>query len=399
MPVSFLFKDSSTGEGSFTIPSVVTNADGEATTMMTATGAGALNVTASVTYLNKQLVIIGDDGTDFVTVTALPGPAAAIRLSLPADVVGFGEDLEVVAQLVDRFGNSVPESGYSLAFSSAPLDAGTIMPQFVDLDETGRGVTAFTAGGSRDIVRISAVSTPSLPINNVSFIIDQITTISDPPFPEPDPAHQSLEAMDLTKVLVSNNAEALQFQIRFNTDWEGAHLVLLIEAGNDAAGATFDPFEFPVTYAHDILPDYAFTYKYSSDDYSDMRRWSGSEWEWWDADGKTWISTSAGTWVEGINVQGDWTEKGADWVTFTIPYDFLEGNIPPTMRFQVYLTQDSGVKRSAFDSAPHDSTLNLDFDPDDPDIDWTIAEQNVDLHFYSADYVIQGDFPPRSASL
>jgi hypothetical protein len=390
--VSFLFKDTSTGDGAFTIPSVVTNADGEATTTMTATGAGILEVTAAVTWQNKELVILGKGETDFIPVTALSGPAAAILLSLPADVVGFSEDLEVVAQLVDQFGNSVYESGYNLAFSNSPMNAGTVAPQFVDLDETGRGVTVFTAGDSRNIVRISATSTPSLPVNDVSFIIDQITTISDPPFPEPDPAHQSLEAMDLTKVLVSNDAEALQFQIRFNTNWDGAHLVLLIEAGNDAAGSTIDPFEFPVTYAHDLLPDYAFTFKYSSDDYADLRRWSGTEWVWWDADGKVWIPTS-GTWVEGINVQGDWTEKGADWVILTIPYDFLEGNVPSSMRFQVYLTQDADVKRSAFDSAPHDSTLNLDFDPDNPDVDWTIAEQNIDLHHYSTDYVIQGDFP------
>ena len=392
--VSFLLKESSTGNGSFTIPSVVTNADGEATTAMTATGAGRLDVTASVTWQNKELIIVGDGETDFVAVTALAGPAAAIRLSLPAEVVGFGEDLEVEAQLVDAFGNSVAESGYNVAFSSSPIDAGTIAPQFVDLDETGGGVTIFTAGDSREIMRISAVSTPSLPINDISFIIDQITTISDPPFPEPDPDHQCLEAMDLTKVLVSNNADALQFQIRFNTGWDGAHLVLLFETNNDAAGATFDPFEFPVTYAHDLLPEFVLTYKYSSNDYADMRRWSGTEWEWWDTDSKTWISTSSGTWVEGINVQGNWTDKGADWVTLTVPYDFLGGSMPSTMRFQVYLTQDSDVKRSAFDSAPHDSTLNLDFDPDDPEIDWSFAGQNIDLHHYSADYEIQGEFPP-----
>ncbi len=392
--VSFLLKDSSTGSGSFTIPSVITNADGEAATTMTATGAGRLDVTASVTWLNKELLIIGSGDTDFVSITALAGPPASVRLSLPADVVGFGEQLEVAAQLVDAFGNSVEQSGYRISFTVSPAQAGTISPQFSDLDSAGWGSTVFTAGGSRNFVRISAVCSPSLPVNSVSFSIDRIMTISDPPFPEPPPSHQCLEAMDLTKVLVSNDADALQFQIRFNTDWEGAHLILLLETGHDAAGATFDPFEFPVTYAHSLLPDYAFTYKYSSDDYADMRRWSGSEWEWWDAGGKTWISTSTGTWVDGINVQGDWTTKGAEWVTFNIPYDFLEGNIPSTMRFQLYLTQDSGVKRSAFDSAPNDSTLNLDFNPDDPNVDWSVTEQNVDLHYYSVDYEIQGDFPP-----
>jgi hypothetical protein len=349
-----------------------------------------------VIWNNKELTIISEDGADFAQVTALPGPAAEIELSVPVDVVGFGEDIEITAQLVDAFGNNAPEPGYSVTFSAIPLDAGSLAPRTIELDENGRGVTVFSAGAGSNVVTVSAVSDPDLPVNSVAFLIEQITTISDPPFPEPDLDHQSLEAMDLTKVLVSNTAEALQFQIRFSTNWGGAHLVLLLETNNDAGGATFDPFGFPVTYTHDILPDYAFTYKYSSDDYADMRRWSGSEWEWWDNEGKNYISTAnPGDWVQGINVQGIWTQKDPEWVTFTIPYEFLEGNIPSAMRFQVYLTQeDGGDQRSAFDSAPHDSTLNLDFDPDDPDVDWTVTKENVDLHHYSADYEIQGDFPP-----
>ena len=393
IPVSFLLDPGSTGEGTFTIPTPETSAEGEVSTAITATGAGELLVTASVTWQNRELTVIGDGDSSYVAVTALPGPPASVVLSVPADVVGFGEDLAVDAQLVDVFGNASPEPGYSVTLSASPSGAGTISPVTVALDDEGYGRAVFTAGAEREIVTVSGSSSPSLPVEGVSFIIDRILTISDPPFPEPDPLHQSLEAMDLTKVLVSNTEEAMDLRIKFDTNFEGAHLIVLLETGNDPAGATEDPFEFPVSYAHDLLPEYALTYKYSSDDYGDMRRWSGTEWEWWDADGKQYISTSGGTFVDGINIADDWVTKGAEWVDIRIPFDFLLGAIPQDIRFQVYLTQETDVKRSAFDSAPHDSTLNLDFDPDDPSVDWSIAQTQVELHHYSEPYGVIGEFP------
>ena len=122
-----------------------------------------------------------------------------------------------------------------------------------------------------------------------------------------------------------------------------------------------DPFLFPVTYAHTFRPDYALTYKFSSDDYGDLRRWSGTEWEWWDDEDELYIPTS-GTWVGGIDIHSTWISKADGFVDLRIPIAFLEGHIPAEIRFQVYLTQEAEIKRSAFDSSPHDLTLDLDFD-------------------------------------
>ncbi|MDD3642719.1 MAG: glucodextranase DOMON-like domain-containing protein [Candidatus Krumholzibacteria bacterium] len=397
VPIGFLLAPSSTGAGQFTVPSTVTTADGEAFTALTATGAGELHATASVTYMNRELVILGTDDLGYLPVTAVAGPPAGVELSIPADVVGFGEGLEIGAQLVDAFGNAVAQDGYTLTFSSTPAGAGTLAPVSAPLDTDGSASTVFTAAAGRNIVQVSAVCSPALPVEGIAFIIDEIQTISDPPFPEPDLSRQSLEAMDLTKVIVSNTADALELRIRFTTNWDGAHLVVLMETRGDAAGAVNDPFLFPVSYAHPLLPDYCFTWKYSSDDYADMRRWSGTEWEWWDDGNGAYISTSSGTWVEGINVQGDWTAKDGEWATITVPFDFLEGAVPQTMRLQVYLTQETDVKRAAFDSAPHDSTLNLDFDPDDPSVDWSVALTPVTLRHYADPYTVLGDFPSAPA--
>ena len=137
IPVSFLLASTSTGAGQFTVPSTVTTADGEAFTALTATGAGDLHVTASVTYMNRELTILGEDDLGYVSVTAVPGPPAGIELSIPADVVGFDETLEIAAQLVDAFGNPVTQDGYTLTFSLTPAGAGSLSPLSAPLDAAG----------------------------------------------------------------------------------------------------------------------------------------------------------------------------------------------------------------------------------------------------------------------
>ncbi|HSG27109.1 MAG TPA: glucodextranase DOMON-like domain-containing protein, partial [Candidatus Krumholzibacterium sp.] len=311
-----------------------------------------------------------------------------------ADVVGFGETLGISLQLIDAFGNEVREAGRTVTLQREPASSGVLTDPSVVLDENGYGESGFTAGSERAVVRISA-SSPPLEGGEIAFEIDNITTISDPAFPEPDLGHSPLEAMDLTTVLVSNTAEYIDLRIRFDSNFDGAHLVILMETGSDEAGATADPFLFPVTYGHALRPDYALTYKYSSDDYGDMRRWSGTEWEWWDDEGDQYISTSSGTWVPGIDIHSKWITRADGYVNYRIPFEFFEGSIPSTIRLEVYLTQEAaeGLKRSAFDSAPHDSTLDLDFDPADPEADWTLAEVPVTLRNWSDPYVVVSDFP------
>jgi hypothetical protein len=83
--VSFSVAPSSTGEGTFKIPSTITTAEGKFSGTLTATGAGNIDVTASCTYNNRELEVLGDEGEDYVRVTALAGEPAYIVLSSGSD--------------------------------------------------------------------------------------------------------------------------------------------------------------------------------------------------------------------------------------------------------------------------------------------------------------------------
>ena len=222
--------------------------------------------------------------------------------------------------------------------------------------------------------------------------------IVDPAAPEPDPDHNSISEMDLTTVSLSNTIDDLLVDIDFSGDFEGIHLVVLLETGFGGAtyGGTTDPFEFPVTYEHPNKPDFALTYKYTDDDYADLRFWDG-EWTWWDDDGRNYRTQASG-WVPGINIRPTWITKGSSSVEIAIPLYIFDSLVhPDSIRIQVYLTQEvvqfETIKRSAYDSAPHDSTLDIDFDPYDPGADWSITETPVVLHHYSEKYGIIEAFP------
>ena len=391
VPVSFSLAPSSTGAGSFTIPSTVTSADGEAFTTLTATGSGTLHVTAAATYLNKDLTIVGDGESDYLEITAVAGDPAAITIGSESDVLGFGETMDLTAQLVDKNGNPVRRDGYTLTFSYSPVSAGNLSPTVAGLDERGSASIAFTAGSERAIVQVDAASSPSLPVGGVTFLIDRIITISDPPAPEPDQAHNSIPQMDLTTVAIGNDPGGLDITVKFATDFNGAHIGLLLEIGNDAGGGTIDPFGFPIFYGHDDLPDLALIYKYTTDDYADFRKLDGTQWLWYDTVTGQYVSE----FNDNVNVRNaNWVEKDTASVSYRIPFGIFEGNIPQSLRLQVYIMQEEGEqKRSAFDSAPHDSTLDIDFDPFDPQAPWEITTTPVTLHHYSAPYEINLDFP------
>jgi len=391
--VSFSFASSSTGKGAFKIPSAVTSGDGQVSTAMTATGAGTLRVVASATYLNKELASAGEGGQSYVEITSLPGAAAAVRISSDADVIGLGESTTIRAQLVDANGNAVLESGYSVTFTAQPASAGALAPATVALDANGRASAAFTAAGERTAVAVSAAVSPALPLatNEVTFLIDKILAFSDPKAPEPTPPH-SLAAMDLTRVTIGNDSEELVVKVKFASGWDGAHLGLVLETQGDAAGAPGDPFGFPIAYEHAEKPEYALVYKYSSNDYADFRKWdvATSQWLWWNSA----TSQYSSTWADGANIKGAWITKDTAYVTYRVPLAIFEGAIPRYVKAQVYLMQETDVKRSAFDSSPSDSTLNLDFDPSDPSVDWSVTTRPVSLHYYSAPYEVNMTFPP-----
>ncbi len=274
--------------------------------------------------------------------------------------MGLGESMPIRAQLVDAYGNPVRQSGYTVAFSREPATAGSIVPSSVALDASGQATATFQAAQVRSAVAVTGTSSPSLPVNEITFLIDRILTFTDPKAPEPAPPH-SLKDMDLTVTSVGNGPDGLEIKVKFASGWDGVHLGLIMEAARSAGGAPGDPFGFPISYEHAFKPEYGLVYKYSSNDYADFRKWDGTQWIWWNDIDKTY----AAAWADGANI-GGWIAKDTASVTYRIPFAIFEGAVPDSVRFQVYLMQEADAKRSAFDSDPGDSTLNLNFDPADP---------------------------------
>jgi hypothetical protein len=386
--VNFSFASSSTGKGAFKIPSVLTSSDGDVVTSLTATGAGTLHVTASATYLNKDLVVIGAGGTDYVAITVVAGPPASIHIASESDVMGLGESMPIRAQLVDAYGNPVSQGGYTISFSRQPASAGSVVPSSIALDASGQAAVTFQAAQVRSAVAVTGTSSPSLPVNEITFLIDRILTFTDPKAPEPSPPH-SLKDMDLTVTSVGNGPEGLEIKVKFASGWDGVHLGLIMEAARSAAGAPGDPFGFPISYGQAYKPEYALVYKYSSNDYADFRKWDGTQWIWWNDTDEAYEAA----WADGANINA-WISKDTASVTYKIPFSIFEGTIPDSVRFEVYLMQETDVKRSAFDSDPSDSTLNLNFDPLDPSVDWSVTQTPVTLHHYSPPFAINRVFPP-----
>jgi hypothetical protein len=391
--VSFSFAPSSTGKGSYKIPSALTSADGEVSTSLQATKTGKLHATASATYLNKNLTVLGEGDNDYVEIIATPGPPASILLSAESDVVGIEQSMRINAQLIDGNGNAVPQGGYTVNFAYSPPTAGTLTPLSINLDANGFGFATFEAGSERSVVEVNAASVPSLPVKSTTFLIDKIQFFSDPKAPEPDPGPNSFAAMDLTTVTIGNDPEFIEVKVKFASNWDGVHIGLIMETQGDAEGHLGDPFVFPIGFGHDNKPDFALTYKYAADDYADLRKWEEGQWLWWDDEGKSYRSEADG-WVEGVNIRGSWITKDTSHVTYKIPFDIFLGTIPDSIRMQVYLMQETGEeKRSAFDSAPNDSTLDLDFDPEDPNADWSVTLTPVQLNHYAPPYAVNQVFP------
>jgi hypothetical protein len=213
--------------------------------------------------------------------------------------------------------------------------------------------------------------------------------VTDPVWSEEPDDHNTFAPTDLTELRVVNGPNELWLDIPFSSDWNGLILHVLLETRFDAAGATMDPFMQPVTYAHALKPDYAVTCLYSANDYGDCRRWNSaaSRWEWYDPATGTWSASSS------FNVVPLWTDKRADQYSVRIPWGAFGGR-PDSLMVAVYLTQEDGVKRSAFDSVPSDATLDLDFDWENPAPgDWDTALQRMTLSAWSPVYRVRTEFP------
>jgi hypothetical protein len=213
--------------------------------------------------------------------------------------------------------------------------------------------------------------------------------VTDPVWFEEPAEHNTFAPTDLTELRVVNGPDELRLDIPFASDWDGLQLHVLLESRFDAAGASADPFVQPVVYGHSLRPDCIISCRYSADDFGDCRHWNSAagRWEWYDPATNTW-STS-----DPANIIHSWAEKRTDQYSLRIPWGPFGGR-PDSLMVAVYLTQDDGVKRSAFDSVPSDATLDLDFDWENPAPgDWDAALQTVTLRNWSPVYHVRTEFP------
>lgn len=392
VPVAFAVSAASVGAGQFEVATVTTNGDGQAQARLSATGAGPLRITATVTIANRVLEVRGydlDSGEQYLTIVVVPGAVAGWDLILPGALSDLTTPVSVGAQLVDRFGNAVSDAGYAFAFSADPPSLGSFDPAVATSGADGLAVSVFTPAGAAGLVTLAGQG-EGLPGDVANLSLRDIQVVRDPAYPDEPRTRQVFPPTDLTALIVDNSPDELLLEIPFVSDWGGLQLHVIFETDFDAAGAGRDPFEQPVNYGHELKPDYAITCKYSANDYGDFRRWNkiAGRWEWYDPDTDTYTT------AQGYNIQNRWTAKGADAFTIHIPWAPFGGR-PDSLRVEAYLTQeDGGTKRSAFDSAPQDSTLNLTFDYLDPGpTDWDAALGPVTLGAWCHTIVLKSAFP------
>ncbi len=401
IPVTFSIANTSSGVGGFPVATVLTNADGFCSADLTATGSGILNITCSVVIGNRVLIVSGgslDSGNETLALTSIAGPTASWNISLRSNLGDLTYPLAVTAQLVDQFGNPTRDDGLAITFEAFPGGFGSFDPATAISDTNGRALTNFVPEGSAGMVSIGGNGNGFFG-NEVDLSLHDLQVFPDPVWYNEPRTRQTFEPTDLTALVVDNTPDALMVEIPFHSNWNGLQLHLLLETEFDAAGASRDPFEMPVNYGHENKPDYVLTTKYSANDYGDFRRWNGSGYDFWiieyDSEGNP---TDDGQYTgggDGQTIQGIWTTKTATSMKIRIPWGPLGDSPPDSLRLECYLTQEEdGVKRSAFDSAPQDSTLNLVFDWEDPDEDdWETAEGPVTLLHYGQTYMVKTDFP------
>jgi hypothetical protein len=393
IPISFIITGESTGRGNFTIPTVPTNGDGYAVAELTATGAGILLLSAGVTINNQSLDVLletidGEPGPAPITVIA--GPAERVIVSTASTVVDFDEPFAVQAQLVDQFGNPSPAPGEALSFTADPNNVGAYDATELMTGQSGAATATFTPDGIAGVVLLDAISSlyPSEP---VLVQLRDVQVENDPPWDSEPASANTFPPMDLTALVIDNTADELLLEIPFSSDWGGIQFHIIFETKWDEDGGQRNSFEMPVNYGHAHKPDYVLNLKYDLS-YGDFRAWGIADpgWaNWWDTDTNEWLTAHA----SGVEIQSRWINIDGSGFKVTMPWGPFGGQ-PDSLRCQVYVTQEDGDKRGAFDSVPSDATLDLDFDYLDPGpSDWDAAVANVTLTEWSQTYVVRTDFP------
>jgi hypothetical protein len=349
--------------------------------------AGTVRVTALALFNNQQL------GADTVEVVLNPGPPSDITADLRPATVERGREAQITYQVVDANANHVPVDSVGIDLSAYPPDVLASYSDRVFTGTDGRAVASLVAGDAYGFATVRAeVEEPEdLPVEVVTLSIAPARLVSqDEAAPESDPAHNSLPDVDLTNMYAWLRGDTLNVAVDFTSPWDAVHLMVALEKNGDRAGGGSDPFEFPINYRHTYRPDYVFTYKYSSQDYADLRRWN-DVWEFWYLDTGIWSSEE----IEGQNKNATaMITRTASQVIFKFPVVAIGETEPfDTLRLQSYVTQEPfGQKYNALDSNPHDNTH--DMEPDDGSEWYETALSPVSLSKYGELVVPPFGVPP-----
>ena len=411
IPVTFSVTSESSGQGQFVEPTNLTNSDGLTSALISATGAGVLDITATVVIQNNVLDVEAyflGSGETVLPLYPVAGPTSGWNMSLPSNLSDLVTPITVSAQTIDQFGNPTGDPGQSISFSADPANLGTFDPVTAVSDPFGRATSSYTPTGTAGLVNFFGTSA-GFDGDEASIRLRDLVVIPDPVwYDEPDD-RQTFEQTDLTALVVANTPEELLLEIPFQSTFGDMQIHVAMETNFNAAGATSDPFKQPVNFGHALLPDIVLTSKFSVNDYGDIRRFNSSTastWDAWSFDQNDWVEfiDPDPNGVNGdIDIQERWVTKSADGLAIRIPREIFGSAFPDSMLFEVYLTQDdvnnpdeNKRKRSAFDSAPQDSTLNLTFDPDNPeDGDWDTTLGPVTLEIWGRTFTPRPptDFP------
>ncbi|MFH1502363.1 MAG: glucodextranase DOMON-like domain-containing protein [Candidatus Eisenbacteria bacterium] len=344
---------SATGAGGqFSLSTPETDANGRFELDFYGAVAGTTYVTATMDPTSAYANI----DVDRLAIVLEPGAAALVELAASPSALRAGETGMLKASVVDDWGNAVAEDGLSVALTAWPTGLLTSLDTPLVTGEDGTASGSLTAGTAYGVVEISGV-TGRLPVETVYLPIDATIVAVDEEAPESDDDHNALDGVDLTILRATSDAETLEVSLDFESDWGGiVHLMLAVETRGTTAGGATDPFGFPVSFAHTLLPDFLFTYKYSTDDYADLRRSYGGEWQHYNFVNDEWHVG----YQDGVNaVQEGFIERGQGRVTFRLPFSVIETAFGDTVRLQAYVTQEDGDKRTALDSVPHDATHDM----------------------------------------
>ncbi len=338
--------------GDFSVATPETESDGRFEVDFSGAVAGTTFVSAVIDPTSPYPNL----AVDTLEIVLTPGAAALVNMTADPRGLRPGETSTLTAQVVDDWGNPVGAEGLSIALTAEPASLVASLDTPIVTDESGGASGELVAGDAYGTIEITGAA-GRIPVETLYVPIDATIAAVDETAPESDPDHNSDAGVDLTILRLSNDAEELRVGLDFSSNWDGVHLGVLFEVKGDAVGGAGDPFEFPISFGHALLPDYALTYKYQANDYGDLRRNLGTQWEHYDfANGEWRIG-----WAEGVNVvsQGLVT-KGDDDVELRVPLSVIEASPGDTIRVEVYLMQETdGEKRTALDSVPQDATHDM----------------------------------------